>query len=128
VRLLLDTHALLWTLSASPKLSSAARAAIGDEGNEKLVSAASAFEITTKHRLGKLPEFDWIADDFPAILLSLAHTPLPITMLHSARAGALAHPHGDPFDRLLIAQALTERLTFVSNEKLFDEFGVERLW
>lgn len=128
MRLLLDTHALLWAFSNSPKLSTAARAAIADESNEKLLSAASVFEIATKHRLGKLPEFERIAADFPAILEDFELTPLPITTGHAARAGALSHPHGDPFDRLLIAQALAEGLTLVSNEKLFDEFEVRRLW
>jgi PIN domain nuclease of toxin-antitoxin system len=128
VRLLLDTHALLWAFSNSPKLSAAAKAAIADESNEKLVSAASAFEIATKHRLGKLPEFEPIATDFPALLDDFELTTLPITIGHAARAGALPHPHGDPFDRLLIAQALAEGLTLVSNEKLFDQFEVRRLW
>lgn len=128
MRLLLDTHALLWALSASPKLSARARAAFVDEDSEMIISAVSAFEITTKHRLGKLPEFDWIAARFPEALDSLAYTPLPITMAHAARAGALPHPHRDPFDRILIAQALLEGLTLVSNETLFDAFGVERVW
>jgi PIN domain nuclease of toxin-antitoxin system len=126
--LLLDTHALLWALSESPKLSARARAAFVDEDSEMIISAVSAFEITTKHRLGKLPEFDWIAARFPEALDSLAYTPLPVTMAHAARAGALPHPHGDPFDRILIAQALLEGLTLVSNEKMFDAFGVERIW
>lgn len=128
MRLLLDTHALLWALSESPRLSARARAALLDDDSEKIISAVSAFEITTKHRLGKLPEFDWIAARFPEALDSLAHSPLPVTMVHAARAGALPHPHGDPFDRILIAQALSEGLTLVSNEKLFDAFGVERIW
>ncbi len=128
MRLLLDTHALLWTMSASPRLSAAAREAIAEESNEKIVSAASAFEITTKYRLGKLPEFQAIAASFPEVLTEFEHTPLAVTITHAARAGALPHPHGDPFDRILIAQALSEGLTLVSNEKLFDDFGVERIW
>ena len=128
MRLLLDTHALLWTLSDSPKLSRTARAAVSHAENEIVISAASAFEITTKHRLGKLPEFDWIASRFPAALDALQHTPLSISVIHAARAGALGHSHGNPFDRLLIAQAEIEDLTLVSNEKLFEEFGVKRLW
>ena len=128
MRLLLDTHALLWALSANPKLSSPARKAIADDSNDILISSVCAFEITTKFRLGKLPEFAAIASDFPALLTEFAHVPLPVTIDHAAYAGAIEHPHGDPFDRLLIAQALIEKIVIVSNEKLFDDFGVERLW
>lgn len=128
MRLLLDTHALLWTLTDNPRLSRNARAAVADSSNELLISSVSAFEITTKHRLGKLPEFTAIARDFLGLLAGHELTPLPVSMAHAALAGALDHPHGDPFDRLLIAQALCDGLVFVSNEKLFDEFGVERIW
>ena len=128
MRLLLDTHALLWTLDSNPKLSRAARLAIGSEAAELFISTVSAFEITTKYRIGKLPEFAAIARDFPAMLDQLEYSPLPVTMAHAALAGALDHPHGDPFDRLLIAQALVERVPVVSNETLFDAFGVERIW
>ena len=128
MRLLLDTHALLWMLDDNPQLSAAARAAIGDFDNELLISSVSAFEITTKHRIGKLPEFASIARDLPAILLAVDHSPLPVSMAHAALAGALDHPHGDPFDRLLVAQARIEGVPLVSNETLFDDFGVERIW
>ena len=128
MKLLLDTHALLWALDGNRKLSTAAREAIGQEGAELLISSVSAFEITTKYRIGKLPEFAAIARDFPAILDQLDHSPLPISMAHAAVAGALDHRHGDPFDRLLIAQALVEGMPIVSNEALFDAFGVERVW
>lgn len=128
MRLLLDTHALLWTLSGSPRLSRAARAAIADEANTLVVSAASAFEITTKFRLGKLPEFQEVAARFPAILNDYDCERLAVGMDHAALAGALPFAHGDPFDRLLIAQARIERIPLVSNEKPFDDFGVDRLW
>lgn len=128
MRLLLDTHALLWTLANNPKLSVTARAAIADPAAELLISSVSAFEITTKHRLGKLPEFATVARDFPAILADLEYSSVSVRMAHAALAGALDHPHKDPFDRLLIAQARIERVPIVSNEKLFDDFGVERIW
>lgn len=128
MRLLLDTHALLWALSDSPRLSAPARAAIADVENEKIVSAASAFEITTKHRLGKLPEAAALVPDFEAALAPLQFTLLSITTEHAARAGAMPFAHGDPFDRLLIAQSLVEAVTLVSNERLFDSYGVDRLW
>lgn len=128
MRLLLDKHALLWALDGNPKLSAAAREAIGNPSNELLISAVSGFEITTKYRIGKLPEFAAIAREFPAMLLDLEHSILPITMDHAALAGSLDIAHKDPFDRLLIAQARVERVPIVSNERMFDAFGVERLW
>jgi PIN domain nuclease of toxin-antitoxin system len=128
LKLLLDTHALLWALDGNRKLSVAARAAIGREGADLLISSVSAFEITTKYRIGKLPEFAAIARDFPAILDQLDYSPLPVSLAHAALAGAIDHPHGDPFDRLLIAQARIERVPIVSNETLFDGFGVQRIW
>ena len=128
MRLLLDTHALLWTLTDSPRLSSDARAALADPDGEQLVSAASAMEIFTKHRLGKLPEAAELVSRWSRIMAPPGYTPLAVTMAHAARAGALQHPHRDPFDRILIAQALSEGLTLVSNESLFDAFGVERIW
>lgn len=128
MRLLLDTHTLLWALDGNSKLSPAARAALADRANELLISSVSVFEITTKYRLGKLPEFAVIAGNLLAILASLDHSPLSVSMAHAALAGAIDHPHRDPFDRLLIAQARIERVPLVSNEKLFDGFGVERIW
>lgn len=128
MKLLLDTHALLWALAGNRKLSATARAAIANESANLLISSVSAFEITTKYRIGKLPEFAPIADDFPALLDRLDYSPLPVSIAHAALAGALDHPHRDPFDRLLIAQARIEGVPIVSNELLFDEFGVERVW
>lgn len=128
MRLLLDTHALLWTLDENPRLSEGARAAIGNPASELLISSVAAFEITTKHRIGKLPEFEAIARDFPAMLADFEHSVLPISMEHAALAGRLDIAHKDPFDRLLIAQARVERVPIVSNETLFDGFGVKRIW
>jgi PIN domain nuclease of toxin-antitoxin system len=128
LRLLLDTHALIWALNDDPKLSDAARRAIDDRGNEILVSAASAIEVATKHRLGKLPEAAPLAADFPAALRAADYRELAITVPHAAAAGALNIPHKDPFDRLLIAQSKIENALLVSNEILFDGFGVKRLW
>ena len=128
MRLLLDTHALLWALDENPRLSRAARAAIGDPANTLLISAVSGFEIATKHRLGKLPEFAPIARDFPGILDQFEHEVLPVGMDHAALAGSMDIEHKDPFDRLLIAQARIERVPIVSNEEAFDKLGVERVW
>ncbi len=128
MRLLLDTHALLWALDGNARLSAAARVAIGDTDNVLLISSVSAFEITTKFRIGKLPEFVAIARDFPAILAELDYEPLSVRLDHAALAGAIDHAHGDPFDRLLAAQARIERVPIVSNDTLLDELGAERLW
>ena len=126
MRLLLDTHALIWWVADSPLLSAAARDAIARE--EVLVSAASAWELTTKHRLGKLPSAARMAHAFAAEVAAEGFIPLPITLDHAGLAGSLDIDHKDPFDRLLVAQARIEGLKLVSNEAVFDGFGVKRVW
>ena len=126
--LLLDTHALIWWFLDSPRLSDKARTAIVDYIDPVYVSAVSAFEIATKVRLGKLPDAARLDRSFDAFVEAQHLKPLPLTLEHALVAGGLSDGHKDPFDRLLIAQALTENLTLVSNERLFDSFGVRRLW
>ena len=128
LRLLLDTHTLIWWLTESRRLPETVRRAIFDPANRKLTSAATAWEITTKHRLGKLPGSEWLATDFTAVMARQGFEELPITVDEAARAGALPGPHRDPFDRMLIAQALARNLVLLSNESLFDRYGVRRLW
>ena len=128
MRVLLDTHAFLWWLAGSERLSGAARAAIGDPENDILVSAASAWEIAVKHRLGKLPGADDVALDVAGCIASQGFLELPITVRNGERAGRLPGPHRDPFDRMLIAQALALDLPLVSLETLFDRYGVTRIW
>lgn len=128
MRILLDTHALLWWLDGDVRLSKRARAAIGDVRTACLVSAASAWEITTKARLGKLPGALAVAADVSACLRSQQFTPLDISVDHAQRAGSLPGAHRDPFDRMLIAQAHAENLPVVSNDEVFDGFGVVRIW
>ncbi len=128
MRLLLDTHAFLWWVAGSERLPARVRRAIADEANTKLISAASAWEITTKHRLGKLPGAGELADDLTGAISGEGFEELPITIRDAARAGSLPGPHRDPFDRVLIAQALALNLVLVSNEKVFDRYGVRRLW
>ena len=128
MRLLLDTHAFLWWSINDGRLSPAARRAIADDDNDVLISAASAWEITTKHRLGKLPGADLIAADLAGAIANQGFDALAITVADAARAGALPGPHQDPFDRMLIAQALAHDLLVVSNESRFDWYGVRRLW
>jgi len=128
VRLLLDTHALLWWLDGDTSLSPAAREAIANESNEIFLSAASAWEITTKYRLGKLPGAAAVAENIVESVASQGFLELPITLAHGQTAGALPGPHRDPFDRMLIAQALAEGLVLISNEVVFDSYTVRRLW
>jgi len=128
VRLLIDTHALLWWLSDDPSLSDAAREAMAEAANVLVVSAASAWEIATKVRLGKLPGATDLAADFAGFMLREGFATLDITTEHAVRAGLLPGPHRDPFDRMLIAQAQTEGLPVVSNESIFDHYGVRRVW
>ena len=128
MRLLLDTHAFLWWVIDDRRLSQASRQMIADDNNDVLVSAASAWEITTKHRTGKLPEADPLADNMIESIALEGFEELPVTVAEAARAGALPGPLRDPFDRMLIAQALSLNLVLVSNDPLFDQYGVRRLW
>ncbi len=128
MRLLLDTHALIWWLYDDPALSIAARNAIAASDIEVAVSAASAMEVTTKFRIGKLPFAALLAQDFEAIVTRQGFVEMPITVRHARLAGSLQISHNDPFDRLLIAQAQAEDMVLVSNETLFDGFAVRRLW
>ena len=128
MRALLDTHALLWCFNADPALSSRARHLIEDGSNEILVSAASAWEIATKVRLGKLPTGEQLVSDFEYFLNQLGFDGLPILLSHAIRAGALTGDHRDPFDRMLISQAQAENLPIVSNDRIFDLYHVRRIW
>src|SRR5579872_2747258 len=128
MRLLLDTHTLLWWLSEDPSLPASARKLIANKNNDVLVSAASAWEIATKVRLGKLPIGVDLARDFTAHLERERFETLSVSAEQGIRAGLLPGPHRDPFDRMLIAQALAENLTIVSNDVVFDGYGVKRVW
>ena len=128
MRVLLDTHAFLWWVADSTKLSASAHRAIGDEDNDVFVSAASAWEIATKYRLGKLPGAEALAVDIVGTISDQGFEKLPIGVEDAARAGALPGIHRDPFDRVLIAQAMRRNLVLISNESRFDQYGVRRLW
>lgn len=128
MRLLLDTHALIWWLAGDAALSHRARDAISDEANGIAVSAASAMEVATKFRIGKLPDAALLAQDFEAIITAQGFNELSISVHHARLAGEMNIAHKDPFDRLLIAQAQAEDMVLVSNEALFDGFAVKRLW
>ncbi|AGH51457.1 type II toxin-antitoxin system VapC family toxin [Sphingobium scionense] len=128
MKLLLDTHALIWWLAGDQALSEIARDAIADDVNSVAVSAASAMEVATKFRIGKLPDAALLAQEFETIVASQGFTELPITVHHARLAGEMKITHKDPFDRFLIAQAQSEDMLLVSNEALFDSFAVKRLW
>ncbi len=106
----------------------AARGAIEDPTNDKLISAATVWEIAIKYRSGKLEEASRLVLDMPGILERQGFEELPITVDDGVRAGMLPVHHRDPFDRMLIAQAMSRNLVLISGEKLFDRYGVRRLW
>lgn len=128
MRLLLDTHALIWWLAGDRQLPDTARDAITNVDNTVYVSAVSAWEVTTKARLGKLPNALTLAQDFTSQIEREGFASLAISVEHAERAGNLPGPHKDPFDRMLIAQAQAENLALVSNEAVFDQYGITRLW
>ena len=125
--LLLDTHALLWWATADSALSTRARSRI-THSEEVFVSAASAWEISIKVSLGGIPSALDPLSDFEGSLRIHGFKILPITAAHGIRAGMLPGPHKDPFDRMLIAQAQAENMAIVSNDAVFDNYGVRRVW
>ncbi len=128
MKLLLDTHAFLWWLDGDRRLPVRMRKFIDDDSNTVFVSAASAWEIATKVRLGRLPGAADVAADIGAAIASQGFTALDMAVRHAQKAGLLPGPHRDPFDRMLIAQSHIEDLPIVSNEDVFDEYGVNRMW
>jgi PIN domain nuclease of toxin-antitoxin system len=128
MQLLLDTHALLWWALDSENLSKKARRALNDLNNDVYVSAASAWELATKFRIGKLPDAESFVHSFGDTLQRLGFLELPISVDHAKRAGLMSIEHKDPFDRMLIAQAQAGGFVLVSNEALFDAYNVHRLW
>lgn len=128
MKALLDTHALLWWLFDDPHLSTTARDFIANAENEILVSAASAWEIATKHRIGKLPEAEDIARLLPMYLRQARFGQLSVSVDDGLLAGSLPGPHKDPFDRMLIAQARLRSLSVLSIDPVFHEYGVTVLW
>lgn len=123
-RLLVDTHALLWWLADEPVLSAAARDAIADPANEPLVSIASVWEIAIKRSLGKLSS----PEDLPEQIPDEGFAWLPISAQHAWRVRELPMLHRDPFDRMLVAQALVEGLPVITADAHFGEYGVEAWW
>jgi len=128
MRYLLDTHALLWWFTDDSRLSRVARDAIMDEANEVLVSAASAWEIATKHRLGKLNEAADAVRRFDELVAADGFQHLPVSHLHGLKAGGYAAEHRDPFDRMLAAQSELEAVPLISCDAAFGSFGTRTVW
>ena len=127
MQVLLDTHAFLWWLTGDLRLTAVTRRMIEDDTNTIFVSAASAWEIATKFRLGKLPRAGAVALDVNGCLASQGFKALSITVDDAERAGRLPGPHRDPFDRMIAAQALARDIPVVSVDRLFDAWGVQRM-
>ncbi len=128
LNLLLDTHVLLWWLTDDLKLSRTARDALMNEEHAVWVSAASAWELSTKARLGKLDQAKAILQSFDAMVNEEGFQHLPISYQHALYAGALESNHRDPFDRMLASQAALEGYTLVTSDAAFQAFAIQRLW
>ena len=128
MRCLLDTHALAWWLLDLPRLGSIARQTIAAADNDIYVSAVSAFEIATKHRLGKWREMAALVNDFDVILRKERFEYFPISVAHAFLAGRMPMTHGDPFDRILAAQCQLENLSLITIDAAFGEFGIDTIW
>ncbi len=128
MRVLLDTHALIWAVDDPNKLSATARTSLENSMNDLLLSAATIWEIAIKVELKKIslskPYPEWMNQ----ALVDLGATLLPITVEYAAAQSTLPSHHRDPFDRLIIAQALTEQIPIVCADSTFDRYGVLRLW
>ncbi len=125
MRLLLDTHTVLWWFSDDPRLPTTARRAIADMANQLVVSAAVGYEIAYKQNLGRLPPLPAI---LPDRLRREGIESLPISMEHALAAAALRGPHRDPWDRIMMVQAMAEQCRVVTVDAVFSDYGVPVLW
>jgi PIN domain nuclease of toxin-antitoxin system len=128
MKLLLDTHALLWWSANDPRLSVVARNAITDPATMVLVSSASAWEISTKARIGKLHGVQRLLSSFDQLLAADQFTALPVNNQHALLAGQFDYEHRDPFDRMLAAQAIIEGAGLITIDQAFTGFGVSIIW
>lgn len=128
MKILLDTHVLLWWITDHPQLSSIARDLIGDGSNTLYWSTASSWEVTIKYALGRLPLPIAPPDFLPPELVKNRIESLPILDRHAFRAGLLPPHHRDPFDRMLAAQALEESLTLLSDDRMLSLYDVPLRW
>jgi PIN domain nuclease of toxin-antitoxin system len=128
MKVLLDTCAVIWATMSPSALSHKARKTLANESNVILVSAASAWEIATKVRLGKLPGAEKLEQDYLAVMEEAGYELLGIDTASALRAGRLTAEHKDPFDRMIAAQALALDVAVLSPDTQFDQFGVRRIW
>ena len=125
MRLLLDTHTVLWWFSDDPRLPATARTAIANPGNQLVVSAVVGYEIAYKQKFGRLPRFPGV---LPHRLLREGMEILSISLDHALAAAELRGPHRDPWDRIMMAQALAEKCQMVTADPVFSDYGVPVLW
>ena len=126
---LLDTHVMLWALTDPRRLGGTAREVVENRSSRLIVSAVSAWEIATKHRLGKLPQADVLLAGYSKHLDRLGVIRLPVAEDHALLAGRLEWDHRDPFDRMLAAQAMIESLVLITGDPVFADCpGVSTLW
>ena len=128
MRVLLDTHAFLWWIADDDRLGANARETIGSADNEVFMSAASVWEIVTKTRLGRLPIPRPIEDFIASQLEANAFQPLAITIRHALELDGLPDLHRDPFDRMLVAQALAEEMPLVTGDQAVRAYPVTTIW
>lgn len=128
MRLLLDTHAFIWAVVTPEKLSVTALDAMQASDRQVFLSSATAWELATKHRIGKLPQARPLLDDFENLAEDVKAQLLPITHDHAIRAGLMASEHRDPFDRILAAQAQLEDLYVVTRDPAFAALDVRVVW
>lgn len=126
--LLLDTHTFLWFVLNDPRLSGTAGTLLRDAGNQVFLSVASVWEMAIKVSIGKLPLAQPIDILIPEQLARNDFRLLPIELAHVTRVSTMPLHHRDPFDRLLAAQSLTERMPLVSGDSVLDGYGLTRLW
>ena len=128
MKLLLDTHVVIWALVGSPRLSQRVRALLEDRRTELAVSAVTIMEIFSKHRIGKLPEGDTITRGLDGYLQRLDASVLAISEAHARLAGSILSPHRDPFDRFIAAQCIIEGIPLLSRDAAFPSLGVQPIW
>lgn len=127
MRVLLDTHVLLWWFKNDSRISSRAASSLSDQKNTILISAAAAWEIAIKVRLGKM-EVGPLVPDLNRYLQEEGFLELPVNIMHAMRVGSLPLHHRDPFDRLLIAQAQVENIPIMTADAGFDRYDVTVIW
>ena len=123
-----DTHAYLWWIADSRRLSGKPHGEIADESNDIIVSTATAWVIATEYRLGKLPGGEAVATDISGNIVGQGFEEMAISVSDAEQTGRLPGPHSDSFDRMLIAQALAQDLTVLSVDEVFDRYDVNRPW